>query len=85
MKKAESVGLCFNEPPLITPNPDYDKGEIRNSYSPMYWLWRPQWRTIDINDSNTNQTIDESVRERYKDSVRKYRPKNLNGFIDEKV
>lgn len=85
MKKAESVGLCFNEPPLITPNLDYDKGEIRNSYSPMYWLWRPRWRTIDVKDSDSNQTIDESVRERYKNSVRKYRPGNLNGFINEKV
>lgn len=85
MTKAESIGLCFKDPPLITPNPDYDKGEIRNSYSPMYWLWRPKWRTIDTKDTDGNQTIDDSVKERYKNSINKYRPRNLAGFDDETV
>lgn len=79
--KAELSGLCFNEPPLIKENPDYDKGIVINSYTPMYWLTRPVWRNI-ILDDETNQVIDETVQQRYaKDE--KYRPKNLSRIWSE--
>lgn len=77
--KAEAAGLCFNEPPLIKET-DYDKGELRNSYTPAYWLWRPKWRTIDLRDANGNQTIDDSVWQRYENSDKHYRPGNLKGL-----
>lgn len=77
--KAEDVGLCFNEAPLIKPNPDYDKGDITNSYTLMYRFWLPKWRKITLND-DTDQVIDESVYKRYK-SDPKYRPENLNDIL----
>lgn len=80
IEKAESAGLCYIDPPLIK-STDYDKGELRNSYSPLYWFWLPRWRKINLSDTDSNQTIDESVWERYKDAPRRYRPKNLQSFV----
>jgi len=80
--KAEEAGLCYNEPPLIK-LADHDKGELRNSYSLPYWFWPPRWRKIDINNPLSNQTIDESVWERYKDKSRKYSPPNLKDYAAE--
>jgi uncharacterized protein (DUF2235 family) len=76
MDKAQEAGLCYHEPPLIKET-EYDKGELRNSYTPAYWFWRSQWRKIDLADANSNQTIDDSVWVRYRDGKWKYRPKNL--------
>ena len=80
IEKAEGAGLCFNEPPLIK-TAECDKGELRNSYSPMYWFWLPKWRTIDLDNPLTNQTVHESVLERYNDNSKKYRPPNLKDFV----
>jgi uncharacterized protein (DUF2235 family) len=76
MDRAQEAGLCYREPPLIEKT-KYDLGELRNSYTPMYWLWRPQWRTIDLNDKDSNQTVDSSVWERMKNAKWKYKPRNL--------
>jgi len=73
--KAEEAGLCFNDPPLIKVNPEYDMGLLRNSYSPFYWFWLPRCRKIDLNDDT--QTIDPSVWKRYHDPMKKYKPKSL--------
>lgn len=83
MKKAKAVGLCYNDDSSIIVNSEYDKGEVRNSYTPLFWFWRPKWRTIDLKDPGSNQTIDESVLERYKDESKKYRPGNLKGLAKE--
>lgn len=77
--KAADTGLCYIEPPLIKAS-EYDKGELRNSYSPLYWFWRPRWRKIDIDNPDQNQTIDESVWQRYQDEEKKYRPLNLRPY-----
>ena len=77
--KAEGAGLCYTAPPLIKTT-DCDKGELRNSYSAMYWFWLPRWRKVDPTDAHTNQTIDESVWLRYKDSSKRYKPKNLKAI-----
>jgi uncharacterized protein (DUF2235 family) len=70
IKKAQFAGLCFNNPPLIKEN-EWDKGEIMNSYTPMYWLWRPKSREP-FAKNDTNETIDESVWKRCVDDA-KYR------------
>lgn len=80
IEKAEGAGLCYNEPPLIKPS-EHDIGELRNSYSPLYWFWRPRWRTVDTNDENSNQTIDNSVFERCRDVKMKYKPRNLKEIL----
>ena len=82
IEKAEAAGLCYNEPPLIKSN-ESDKGELRNSYSPLYWFWLPKWRKISLLDPLTNQTIDASVWERYKDRSKKYKPLNLKDYVGE--
>jgi uncharacterized protein (DUF2235 family) len=75
--KAQDAELCFNDPPLVK-NRDTDRGVIVNSYTPMYWFWRPSWREIDLTNEDTNQAIDESVKERLTTDKR-YQPKNLRG------
>lgn len=82
MDKAAEAGLCYNEPPHIKEN-ECDKGELRNSYSPFYWFWPPKWRKIDVKDPLTNQTVDPSVLDRYKDKTRKYAPPNLKAVAAE--
>lgn len=62
IRKAQGAKLCFNDPPLITKS-DKDKGEIINSYTPMYWFWRPKWREP-FKKNDSNESIDESVWQR---------------------
>ncbi len=38
MKKSNNIGLCFNEEKLKEIKPNC-KGELRNSYTPLYWFW----------------------------------------------
>lgn len=76
IRKAEGAGLCFNEPPLIHSR-RRDKGDVMNSLSFFYRLSGAKWRDVKPNDETGNQTIDESVLQRWKDEQRRYRPKNL--------
>lgn len=77
MLKALNTGLRFEDDAFInlSPNP---MGEIRESYAPLFWLKHPALRKIVLGDS-TNQSIDNSVWERYSSSGGSYRPKNLKG------
>ncbi len=77
IEKAKNIGLCYDEEKLkeIKPN---NLAELRNSYTPSFWLWWPSWRKIDLTE-DTNQAIDESVWERYT-ADKKYRPHNLEGL-----
>ncbi len=77
IEKAKDVGLCYDDDRLKEIKPDYS-GELRNSYTPTYWFWLPCQRKITLND-NSNQSIDESVWERY-NANEKYRPGNLQGI-----
>lgn len=81
MDKAQECGLCYNEPPLIKES-DLDKGEVRNSYTPLYWFWLPRWRKVEPENKGSHQTIDESVWKRYKDKDKKYKPKNLRRLAE---
>lgn len=81
IRKAEGAGLCFNEPPLVTARPQ-DKGDVMNSLSFFYRLSGAKWRTVQQEAETSNQTIDESVLERWKDGQRRYRPKNLNDWAN---
>lgn len=80
--KAQAAGLCYNQPEFeqIKGNA---WGELRNSYTPLYWLWRPIWRPVTLND-DTHQTIDESVQARFRD-IHYYRPKNIMPFINKYI
>ncbi len=80
IKKAEDAGLCFYNPPKVDILENY-KGELRNSYTSRYWLWRPVWRNVDIHSPVYNQTIDDSVGKRYRE-FKEYRPGNLKGLAD---
>lgn len=64
VQKAHETGLCYHEDEMKKIKPDYN-GVMRNSYTYMYWLWGPAMRPISLKD-DTNQTIDESVFEKYK-------------------
>ena len=79
--KATTAGLCYHDPVSYEINPDRDKEEIRNSYTWKYWFWRKIWRDIDLDDSRQNQSIDDSVRERYNNPLKKYKPANLKKWI----
>ncbi|OQP62561.1 hypothetical protein A3860_28125 [Niastella vici] len=76
--QAHKTGLCYErkEYEQIKGNP---WGELRNSYTPLFWLWPPVWRSITLND-DTNQTIDESVLERFREMYQ-YRPRNLRKYV----
>ena len=78
MQKAAGAGLCYHEPSVIQIAPKAT-AELRNSYTLRYWFWRPTWRKIDTADAKSNQTIDESVWQRY-DADEKYRPQNMDGM-----
>jgi uncharacterized protein (DUF2235 family) len=78
--KANEAGLCYNDPPLIVEDKDRDKGKLRNSYTSLYWFWRPVSRKITLND-DSGQSIDQSVIERIK-TDKTYRPRNLKGLIN---
>lgn len=84
LDKAQAAGLCYHEPPLVEPR-DCDKGELRNSYTPLYWLTPPRWRTINLEDADSNQTIDPNVWERWQNKQWKYRPKNLQAYAGHSI
>jgi uncharacterized protein (DUF2235 family) len=75
MDKAAETGLCFHDPHKMPAVPKFD-AELRNSMSLMYMPWKAKDREISITNSIYNQTIDESVFERYK-ILSGYRPANL--------
>ena len=81
IEKAKDAGLCYDDDNLKEIKPNY-LGELRNSYTPTYWFWRPSLRKITLNDNTTNQSIDKSVWERCK-ADEKYRPANLKEFKSE--
>lgn len=82
--------VCNNE--YYRYNPSY-KGELRNSMAWFYWIWPPRYRKVakefrEITDEKgrvrkirTNETVDESVIQRWKDGSLRYRPDNLEGLI----
>lgn len=76
VEKARGAGLCFDAEKLKMIKPNCS-GELRDSYTPMYWLWRPRLRTIHIGEESTKQTIDDTVWQRY-DKDTAYRPKNID-------
>jgi uncharacterized protein (DUF2235 family) len=78
-KKAGEAGLCYDSTVYqkIKGNP---WGEMRNSYTPLYWFWLPVWRSINLGDETTNQSIDNTVYDRHRE-IYKYRPRNLRPFI----
>lgn len=79
MDKAQLSGLCYDQALTKEIKPDY-AGELRNSYTPMYRLWKAKYRDILLDDEDTekkyNQEIDESVWKRFKKD-NSYRPQNL--------
>jgi uncharacterized protein (DUF2235 family) len=77
--QAGKVGLCYDDKEYaqIKGNP---WGELRNSYTPLYWFWLPVWRPITLHD-DTCQTIDESVLHRFREMYQ-YRPGNLKKYIN---
>jgi uncharacterized protein (DUF2235 family) len=74
VKKAHEAGLCYY-PDVVTQIKGDFRGELRNSYSALYWLWFPVWRSIQLND-DTHQFIDDSVWERFSYDQH-YMPMNL--------
>jgi hypothetical protein len=81
MDKAADLGLCYREPPHYDADPEKHKDEIRNSYTWKYWFWPKVWRKIDLDNPLHNESIDNSVWERYNDPSRKYKPKNLETWV----
>jgi uncharacterized protein (DUF2235 family) len=77
--QAHKVGLCYDEKEYkqIKGNP---WGELRNSYTPLFWFWLPAWRSITLNDE-TRQSIDESVLDRLRE-IYQYRPRNVRKYVD---
>ncbi len=75
--QANKIGLCYDDKEYtqIKGNP---WGELRKSYTPLYWFWPPVWRSITLND-DSRQKIDESVLERFREMYQ-YRPKNLKKY-----
>ncbi|HEX6427536.1 MAG TPA: DUF2235 domain-containing protein, partial [Niastella sp.] len=76
--QAHKTGLCYDDKEYkqIKGNP---WGELRNSYSPLYWFWWPVWRSVTLDD-DTRQVIDESVQERFRE-IYQYRPRNLRQYF----
>ena len=70
--KAAAAGLCFNDGVNIIP--DFDKGKVVNSYTPMYWFWLPYTRKP---RNKPGEEVDESVLERFKKNPT-YRPRGLS-------
>jgi len=77
-KKASDAGLCYDQKVYqqIKGNP---WGELRNSYTPLYWFWWPVWRRIALNN-DTHQSIDNTVYDRHRE-IYKYRPRNIRQYI----
>ena len=78
-QKANEAGLCYESKVYeqIKGNP---WGELRNSYTPMYWFWWPVWRPVTLH-KHTNETIDESVLQRTREMYQ-YRPRNIERYIN---
>jgi uncharacterized protein (DUF2235 family) len=76
--QAHKTGLCYDDKVYkqIKGNP---WGELRSSYSALYWFWLPVWRSISLKD-DTRQVVDESVLERYRE-IYQYRPRNLRQYF----
>ena len=72
--KSAEAGLCFNDPPLIKPT-QFDKGNIINSYTFIYWFWLPKPRKPLIKNQ-ANETIDESAWNLFRTNP-KYKPHGL--------
>lgn len=87
VKKAEGVGLCF-DPTLLQSLQSNNLGELRNSYTALYWLFHRIWRTVakqrdpaeGIGQSDTFEVIDPSVYDRM-EKMTTYRPKNIGQRI----
>jgi uncharacterized protein (DUF2235 family) len=77
-RQANKTGLCYDEKEfeLIKGNP---WGELRKSYTALYWFWLPAWRAITLHDES-RQTIDETVLDRFREMYQ-YRPRNLSKII----
>jgi uncharacterized protein (DUF2235 family) len=78
VNKAHVAGLCYH-PEEVEQIKCNCQGELRNSFTPMYWFWLPVWRTIQLND-DSHQCIDDSVWERFGND-RNYMPRNLLPWI----
>lgn len=77
ISKAREVGLGFSrDVNSLKPNM---VGEIRNTYTPLFWFWLPKWRRVNLN-TNTCETIDSSVFERAKE-MPSYKPINLLEYV----
>jgi uncharacterized protein (DUF2235 family) len=79
VSKAAETGLYFNPSEIDAIKPD-PMGLIRNSYTWMYAFWNKVWRKIKDGDPDSNQTVDDSVFDRYKSDA-KYRPASLKDSI----
>jgi uncharacterized protein (DUF2235 family) len=80
-KSKENAGLCFDENCLEAIKPDF-KGELRNSYTTLYWFWWPTRRKI-MQEEYPGQVIDSTVWERF-EADNHYRPKNLLSLYNRK-
>ena len=80
IKKSSECGLCFHDDKVGQIKPDYN-GEMRNSYTALYWFWLPKWRKI-YDDKDRKEVLDISVLERYK---HKTMPKNVKKALKEKI
>jgi len=76
IEKSIGVGLCFGDDYKQYIQANY-AGELRNSFTPKYWLFGKVHRAIDLKDPKKYMVIDESVQERMKDTKLRYKPKNL--------
>jgi uncharacterized protein (DUF2235 family) len=74
IRKAEAVGLCFDPSLRQSLNPN-EFGELRNSYTPLYWAYHRIWRTIQ-KENDTHESIDQSVYDRIQ-KFPDYRPGNI--------
>jgi len=78
IQKAEAVGLCF-DPALRKSLQPNNLGELRNSYTPLYWVTRRIWRPV-RQQTDTFEVIDPSVYDRM-EKMKDYRPANI-GMIE---
>jgi uncharacterized protein (DUF2235 family) len=78
-QKAREAGLCYDAK-VYEQIKGNSAGELRNSYTPLYWFWLPVWRTITLH-KHTNETLDESVLQRSRE-INDYRPANIERYIN---
>ncbi|MDR3713128.1 MAG: DUF2235 domain-containing protein [Puia sp.] len=74
IEKAKGIGLYFDPAETATIHPDY-KGELRDSFTPLYWLSGRIWRDV-MKRTDTHEQIDESVYARHL-AIPAYTPKNI--------